>query len=481
MTMYLATSFRMERIGTATITWGGSAVSVSTGHYCHLDLSDYDSACTSFAAALQAAAVAAGFASALVTYSHTAHAYTLRNGGGAFALAFPSSTAGALMARILGFDPTTSASATSHTGTVRPYYVIVPSKDGRSRYSGLRQVARSMRRQADDGRGFSLSTSDAVYTGQWEHWHESLAATFTHSATSSVPWTWEHLWTHAGRWQEYVLVQPDAENPEPPGIWQLTTPDFDESTHERHYADGDFAWKIRIAAVRLFSRRHPSELYLSLLRLWLDRRRSITYGASPAVRRWGDLTTNANHANQATAAQQPTVVDGGLDFDGTDDRLVVTDAASLDQTTALTVFFHAAFDVVTGNQAPVTKSTSLAGSWSFQTNAAALRFHIGAPGSTFGEGGTLVAFASSRVIVVYDGSATGNANRLKMWINGTAITLAFTGTIPATITAGTADVWLGAFSNAAQFFNGQVRCVGVVQAVASASEVTAIDAYMRTA
>ncbi len=247
--MYLLSSFRMERIGTATITWTGTDVSVSAGHYCHVTLASYDSACTAFAAALQAALVTAGFAAATVSYSATTYAYTLSNGGGAFAIAFTAGSAGTRMGRILGF--TTGASATSHTSTVRPYYVIVPTHDGRSRYPGLRHESRTTRRQADDGRGYALGPTSPVVSGQWEHWNEALARVYNYAASSSVPWTWEALWLHAGPWQEYVYVSPSTADTEPAGVWQLLTPDFDESTHERQFADGDFAWKVRFKGVRL--------------------------------------------------------------------------------------------------------------------------------------------------------------------------------------------------------------------------------------
>jgi hypothetical protein len=475
--VYILSSFRMERIGTATMTFAGFSVSVSSGRYAHLDLSSYDSACTSFAAALQAAAVTAGATNALVVYSRAAHTYTLSNGGGSFTITFGATTAGKVMQRILGFTVLTSTGA-SHTSGVRPYYVLVPAIDGRSRYTALRHEARSTRRQTDDGRGYVNGPTEPVYSGRWEHWHEPLAAVFAYAASPSAPWTWEHLWLHAGRWQEYLFIRPDADCTEPPGIWQLTMADFDESTHERQFTDGDFAWKIRLDATRLDAFTYPLELFGSSLKLWLDRSRQITYGTSPAVSAWRDLTTNANNASQSTAAQQPTVATEGLDFDGTNDTLSIADAASLAQTTALTLFFSIVPDVVTGNKVPVSKSASGGGSWSVQTNVAALRMHIGTPGSTFGEGGTMVASAPQRVVVVYDGTASGNANRLRMWLNGTQLSLSFTGTIPATISAGTAAVTLGAFSNAAQYFDGKTRCVGIADVVASAAEIASLNAYM---
>lgn len=247
--MYLISSFRMERIGSATITWSGTDVTISSGRYAHVSMASIESACVAFATTLQAALVTAGFASATVSYSTTTHAYTLSNGGGSFAIAFPGTTAGTNAKRILGF--TAGATATSHTSTVRPYYVIVPRLDARSSYSGLRHASRSTRKESDDGRGYVARSTAAVVTGQWEHQHEPVAATHAYAASSSAPWTWEHLFEHAGPWQEYVLVSPESGDPEPAGVWQLRTPDWDESTHERQYRDADFAWRIRIDATRL--------------------------------------------------------------------------------------------------------------------------------------------------------------------------------------------------------------------------------------
>lgn len=251
MAAYYLSSFRIERIGTLTITWASTDVSVTSGHFCHVSLASYDSACTGFAAALQAALVTAGFASATVSYSTTTHAYTLSNGGGSFSIAFTAGSAGTRMARVLGF--TAGATATSHTSTVRPYYTILPYIDGRSRFPGLYHEERTTRRVADDGRGYATGPTEPLVSGMWEHWHEPLARIFEYAASSSYPWTWEHFWKHAGVYQEYVLFQPETGSSEPRGVWQLNVPNFAASTHERQFSDGDFAWKIRFSGTRLAS------------------------------------------------------------------------------------------------------------------------------------------------------------------------------------------------------------------------------------
>lgn len=247
--MYYAPTFRLERIGSVAIVWQGTTVTLSAGRYCHVNIAAYDGATQSFAEVLEAALVTAGYASATVSYSTSSHAYTLSNGGGSFTVSFPATDAGRLMARILGRS--TGATSASIVSDVRPYYVLVTEIDGRSRYTGLRHEARFVRRQSDDGIGYALGPSTEVVTGQWEHWHEPLAAVFRYAATSSAPWTWEHFWLHAGRWQELIYVVPPSDDPEGAAVWQLIRPDFDDSTHERQFADGDFAWKVRVSAVRL--------------------------------------------------------------------------------------------------------------------------------------------------------------------------------------------------------------------------------------
>ena len=249
--MYLISSFRLERIGSLSMVFDGATVTLSTGRFAHVSFATYDASCTAFAAALQAALVTAGKASATVSYSTTTHAYTLSNGGGSFAISFSVGGAGTRMARVLGF--TTGATATSHVSTVRPYYVIVTALDARVSYGGLADVEMGERRQADDGRGYVLTPTTVPQEGMWEHHHEPRAAVYDYAASSSAPWTWSHFFRHCGPWQEYFTVGLEAGDPEPAGVWQLRKTRFDRSTHERQWKDADIAWRIRIDAVRLSS------------------------------------------------------------------------------------------------------------------------------------------------------------------------------------------------------------------------------------
>ena len=77
-------------------------------------------------------------------------------------------------------------------------------------------------------------------------------------------------------------------------------------------------------------------------------------------------------------------------------------------------------------------------------------------GGSFGKTTTgLVTSATwHQILVVYNGTLTGNANRLKIWIDGAAQTLTFTGTIPATLGYVGASLTLGHDASASLFTNG---------------------------
>lgn len=74
-------------------------------------------------------------------------------------------------------------------------------------------------------------------------------------------------------------------------------------------------------------------------------------------------------------------------------------------------------------------------------------------GSSFGSFFEPYTLAWRHFALVFDGTATGNANRLKLYINGSQKTLSFTGTIPSTAISGTA---LGVGRGSGVFSDGLV-------------------------
>jgi hypothetical protein len=77
----------------------------------------------------------------------------------------------------------------------------------------------------------------------------------------------------------------------------------------------------------------------------------------------------------------------------------------------------------------------------------------------------------AHVVCVFDGTASGNSNRLKMYVNGKQVTLSFVGTIPASTQATTSNARVGSASDSRGFFNGLVDDVRIYNYALSATQV----------
>ena len=73
------------------------------------------------------------------------------------------------------------------------------------------------------------------------------------------------------------------------------------------------------------------------------------------------------------------------------------------------------------------------------------------------------------IVMVFDGSATGNSNRLKAYIQGTERTLTYDGTIPSSTGTSTANSWIGGRSSTK--FSGDIDQVRVFSKALSSNEV----------
>lgn len=219
----------------------------------------------------------------------------------------------------------------------------------------------------------------------------------------------------------------------------------------------------------------------SNVKLMLDYTLGVTLGTPPAVAAWADQSGNANNASQGTAGNRPDLVATGLDFNGTTDSLTVADAASLDATTRLVVAMALTPDVVSGTHVPISKAPGGGGSWSVQTNGAAIRLHIGSAGINFAEGGTMSAGTLQRMIWEVVGGGATNPDKVQQYLNSaTATVLAFTGTIPTSIPVGADAVTLGAFGGGLQFFDGKIRRLALIvpSATTTAAQRARLDAWL---
>lgn len=155
----------------------------------------------------------------------------------------------------------------------------------------------------------------------------------------------------------------------------------------------------------------------------------------------GTLTNGAAFDADVPVITIPTWADNrSVLLDGTNDFIDCGDIAAINSASTLTINFWLKCDP---------SETSL---FISKYNDANNRIHIGAVSNilyfnTSNGGGQYgqVAFSSTAwnmLTLVFDGGQTGNANRLKGYINGVEQTLSFTGTIQATIANLTGDSFM---------------------------------------
>jgi len=100
-------------------------------------------------------------------------------------------------------------------------------------------------------------------------------------------------------------------------------------------------------------------------------------------------------------------------------------------------------------------------------------FHVNSSGSNQGNVTSPSTGVWTHIVMVYDGSGSANADRLKVYFNGVEQTLSYGGTIPATTgTYGTS--YLGARGDGSNEYNGYLDEVGIWSQVLSKETIEAM-------
>jgi hypothetical protein len=198
---------------TVTDSGGAFTVSFTSGTYAHTSINSVVSGYTSFAAALETALNAGSLGAAVynVDYAFSPGSgigYTIECDENA-AFDFTGTNAQVNMRRVLGFT-TDSASSTLHESTARPYYLLVPSIQGRSNMSDeMEPDGASEEEGADDGTVYQTSKDTSEVVTEWTQMAEPTsisgasvvsslwAPPFERQATSLIPWSYQHAFRHA--------------------------------------------------------------------------------------------------------------------------------------------------------------------------------------------------------------------------------------------------------------------------------------------
>lgn len=190
-----------------------------------------------------------------------------------------------------------------------------------------------------------------------------------------------------------------------------------------------------------------------------------------------DLTDN-NTVTSTTGVR----TNAALAASANSEWLSVADNATLDFSTAFSLS-------VWINQTTLGVSRAIVGKWDYQTqgswmlqtddtNSDELIIYVATSlidaGVTFGltTDANLVTGTWYHLVLIYDGTLSGNANRLKLYINGVQKTLSFTGTIPASLQNSSADLKFGKFGGSlTRYFNGAFDEASIASRAWTAAEV----------
>ena len=219
------------------------------------------------------------------------------------------------------------------------------------------------------------------------------------------------------------------------------------------------------------------------LQIWYDSSDPDTFvpGATDeqGITQWTDksvLAHNANPSGGATA--RPSYEDttplngyGYIEFDG-NDHLTINPFTDLQSQSGFTVFIVSKFANTTGTQ--YLTDTSWGDLQIFGDGTSMTVGMDGATGTVASERNTNWAIHT----LVYDGTETGNANRLKYRKDKTAKTLTFTGTVGATTNASNTTFDLGNNNAGSAGFVGYMAEAVMFKKTLTAAEITNIENYL---
>jgi len=205
------------------------------------------------------------------------------------------------------------------------------------------------------------------------------------------------------------------------------------------------------------------------------------------------VATGNNLTDNNTVASAAGIISNGASYIAANsEALSIVDNPSLTFTTALSISFWI-------KQATLAKDRAFIGKWTYQTDggfviqscdssdaagtAGDMSIFIATSAADSGAGcrmdfndADMTAGSFFHVVMVYDGSLSGNANRLKLWINNVAKTLTVgAGAVPASLLADTAVFYLGEWGGTLpRYFDGILDEVGLWSRAITGAEVTTL-------
>ena len=164
-------------------------------------------------------------------------------------------------------------------------------------------------------------------------------------------------------------------------------------------------------------------------------------------------------------------------YNGTANSQTATNYTAFQSATGMTIFVVAKISGTTGTQ----KITTMGDNKNIFDDAllgfsgATARYQVGMAGATAQDSAGVVDTTAHIHTTVFNGSLTGNANRLVYRRDRTPITLTFTGTVGATLNANSNILYV---SQSAFPYNGFAMEIAVYNRTLTATEITNIENYL---
>jgi hypothetical protein len=194
------------------------------------------------------------------------------------------------------------------------------------------------------------------------------------------------------------------------------------------------------------------------------------------VDKWIDQrTTGGTNAVQDTDGKQPTLVLDGSDyalaFDGANSYLECAAWLNSEASTVTHLVVFRTDDAATSQQL-----THGAGG-NDVIRIVSNELYYSPAGSPYGK--IAIDTDDHALIVVFDGTQSGNENRLRFWLDGEPVSPTYSGTIPAA-TGTTPAVRIGANAgNALEKFAGLIYIAASIPAALTTAQVAALDATLQ--
>lgn len=188
-----------------------------------------------------------------------------------------------------------------------------------------------------------------------------------------------------------------------------------------------------------------------------------------------DLTDN-NTVGYATGVQS----NAGQFVRANSEYLSRADAAAISPTSAMSMSAWMYRDSGSASYYPICKGTySSDWAWflAFFADGRPIVYVATAasdPGNTYGLYGSDVIGTSAwhHIAIVYDGAGSGNSGRLKLYVDGSEITLTYTGTIPASLRDDAGPLHIGGLDGFGGYWDGRIDEVAYFDDALTADEVS---------